>query len=139
MAISLSKLDMPWLDPNRKCQPGRYLLPEEIERQAERARQAEANRSEFASPYFMPDVDQAYGGAWKSIIDGSVISSRANWKEHNKRNDVVSVGNDFWCQGMEGGDTAANLIKKTKQKMGYDPSLVGNSETFAWKKPENVK
>jgi hypothetical protein len=137
MPVSLSKLDLPWLAKDRPVQPGRYISEEaRAKRQAE-AEHAAAIRSDVACPTFMPDVDQAYGGAWKSIVDGKEISSRSNWREHNKRNSVVDVGDNFWCQGMEGGDTAANTIKRTREKMGYDPQLIGKD--FSWKTPEKVK
>jgi len=79
-------------------------------------------------PYFVPDVDAAYGGAWQSIIDGSEISSRSNWREHNRRNDVVDVGDKHWS--ADGDD-----IKRTEEIMGYDKSLIGHPD-FVWGKQD---
>jgi hypothetical protein len=98
-----------------------------------RARPPSPRRSDLPTPYFVPDVDSAYGGSWKSIVDGTEISSRPNWREHNKRNGVLDVGDKFWNSD---GDTADNLIKITEEKMGYDPSLIGNSENFSWTSKE---
>ena len=39
---------------------------------------------------FMPDI----AAPFVSPIDGTVISSRAHLREHNRRNGVVDVGND---------------------------------------------
>lgn len=129
--ISMSKLDMPWLEKGRKCQPGRYVSPEVMARRIVDAMHAESIRSDVPCPYFAPDVDAVYGGAWKSIVDGSEISSRSNWREHNKRNGVVDVGDKFWSAD---GDDA----KRTREKMGYDPSLInkkddGDGISFEWK------
>ncbi len=102
-------------------------------REAPRERRSQAHlfrgkRSSIACPYFMPDVDAAYGGAWKSIVDGTEISSRTNRREHDKRNDVINVGNDFWP------DDSPEYFEK---KMGYDPSLIGPQNNddvqFGWK------
>jgi hypothetical protein len=139
MAVSLAGLDLSFLkkaDPSA-CQPGRYrvhnnqLLPAHLVARLQRP--SESKRSEVACPYFMPDVDSVYGGAWKSIIDGKEISSRSNWREHDKRNGVVNVGCDFWA--ADGDDIAYN-----EKKMGYDPSLIGGSDDcqISWKTPENV-
>ena len=38
----------------------------------------------------IPDI----AGAFVSPVDGSVISSRSNLREHNRRNGVADVGND---------------------------------------------
>ena len=126
MPVSLSKLDMPWLSKDRKCQPGRYITSESKQRRMEAARRAQDLRSAVACPYFAPDVDAIYGGSWKSVIDGTEISSRSNWREHNKRNDVVDVGDKFWA---EDGDDVA----RTERMMGYDPSLIGSPD-FYWGK-----
>jgi hypothetical protein len=125
MPVSMSGLDLPWLKKDRPCQPGRYISDEARARRLDAARHARAMRSSVASPYFVPDVDAAYGGAWKSIVDGSEISSRSNWREHNKRNAVVDVGDKFWSP--DGDD-----IKRTEEKMGFDPSLIG--QDFHWGK-----
>jgi hypothetical protein len=127
MAISLSGLDLSFLrknDPNG-VRPGRTRIATRSQ-----AHLFADKRSALASPYFMPDVDAAYGGAWKSIIDGSEISSRSNWREHDKKHDVINVGCNFW---VEDGDD----VRYTEEKMGYDPSLIGD-ETFTWKTPENL-
>lgn len=131
MTVSLSGLKMPWLDKNRTVQPGRYRTDkatgESVTLQEwHRRNPVERKRGSVALPYFVPDVDTAYGGAWKSIIDGSEISSRTNWREHNKRNEVVDVGDKYWSK--DGDD-----IKLTEEIMGYDKSLIGAPE-FTWGK-----
>ena len=140
MPVSLSGLDLSFLRKNDRdsCQPGRYRLDDasgELVTAAEWHRRNPnvhaRNRSEaVASPFFMPDVDVIYGGSWKSIIDGTEISSRTNWREHDKRNDVLQVDPDYW------GKTEDYHITEIEERMGYDPSLVGQSETFNWKDPE---
>ena len=87
-----------------------------------------SKRSKLACVYFVPDVDAAYGGSWKSIIDGSEISSRSNWREHNKRHGVVDVGDKFFSP--DGDD-----IKRTEEIMGYDPDLIGHPD-FVWGKQD---
>lgn len=127
MTVSLAGLDMSWLkDPKNR-------LPDEMKRR--RRIQPRGPRSDMATPYFVPDVDATYGGSWKSIIDGSEISSRSNWREHNKRNGVVDVGDKFWAAD---GDDA----KYTREKMGYDPSLIGKKDdgdgiSFNWGRRAN--
>ena len=37
----------------------------------------------------------------KSPVDGKMITSRAELREHNKRNGVVDVGNDPWFANPE--------------------------------------
>lgn len=128
MPVSLSGLDLPWLDKARKPQPGRYRTDaatgESVTvREWHRRNPPVAKRGDVAVPYFMPDVDSVYGGSWKSIVDGSEISSRSNWREHNRKNEVVDVGDRFWSP--DGDD-----IKTTEERMGYDPSLVGSSDFF---------
>ena len=145
MPMSLSGLDLSFLrknDPNG-CRPGRYrmhgdeCLPAHLAARLQRAQ--EDKRSSLASPYFMPDVDSAYGGAWKSIVDGSEISSRSNWREHDKRNEVVNVGLDYWTS-QDRDIAPGDDIAYTEKKMGYDPSLIGGNEDcqITWKTPENV-
>jgi hypothetical protein len=133
MTVSLSGLDLSFLRKNDPAasQPGRYRFdPEEgvipAALHARKHRPAD-RRSDLPTPYFMPDVDAAYGGAWKSIIDGSEISSRSNWREHNKRNDVVDVGDKFWGNGAADD---RDEVQITVDKMGYDPSLIGRSAEF---------
>lgn len=133
MTISLSGLDMPWLKKDRQCQPGRYRTDPKTGESVTiqewyRRNPPQRKRSHLAGAYFVPDVDAAYGGAWKSIIDGSEISSRSNWREHNLRNGVVDVGDKFFSPD---GDDA----QLTKDIMGYDPSLIGAPE-FTWGKRE---
>jgi hypothetical protein len=132
MAISLSGLNLDFLrkeDPNR-IQPGRYRYDiEEGVIPANRAahkKRSISKRGTVATPYFAPDVDAIYGGSWRSIVDGTEISSRSNWREHNRRNQVVDVGDKFWSPD---GDDA----KTTREKMGYDPSLIGDP-SFSWGK-----
>lgn len=132
MSVSMSGLELPWLKKDRGCKPGRYAFDADkgivpaSQKRAERARAAAERRGTVALPMFVPDVDAAYGGSWKSVIDGSEISSRSNWREHNKRNAVVDVGDRFWS---EDGDD----IKRTEELMGYDPSLIGHPD-FHWGK-----
>lgn len=136
MTISLSGLDLSFLrknDPD-SCLPGRYRLDKAsgemvTAREWHRRNAQQCKRGDVALPTFMPDVDAVYGGAWKSIIDGSEISSRSNWREHNKRNEVVDIGDKFWASD---GDDA----QYTKDMMGYDPSLIGHPD-FTWGKREN--
>lgn len=130
MAVSLSGLKMPWLDKNRTAQPGRYRTDKKTGESVTiqewyRRNPDDRKRSSVACPYFMPDLDAIYGGAWKSVVDGSELSSRSNRTEHNKRNGVIDVGDKFWS---ETGDD----IKRTEELMGYDPSLIGAPE-FTWK------
>lgn len=134
MTVSLSGLNMPWLDKNRSCQPGRYrtdkatgesvTIQEWIRRNPDNRK-----RGAVALPMYMPDLDAIYGGPWKSIVDGSELSSRSNRKEHNKRNEVVDVGDKFWSS--DGDD-----IKRTEEIMGYDKSLIGDP-SFTWGKRED--
>ncbi len=136
MAVSLSGLDLSFLrknDPD-SCTPGRYridpedgkAIPAHVHARKYRARSKRSTA--VAVPYFVPDVDAAYGGAWKSIIDGSEISSRSNWREHNRRNGVVDVGDKFF-------DAGGDDIQRTQDIMGYDPSLIGHPD-FTWGKRE---
>lgn len=137
--VSLSKLDLSFLrkDDSDGCETGRYridpgtteLVPiREWHRRNPNLHRR--NRSEtVAAPYFMPDVDAAYGGPWKSIIDDSEISSRSNWREHNKRNGVEQVDPDYW------GKTDDDYVTEIEERMGYDPSLIGH-EDFTWKTPK---
>ena len=46
-------------------------------------------RSRRIGLQLMPDLE-----AFRSPVDGSVISSRSNLREHNRRNGVSDVGND---------------------------------------------
>ncbi len=126
MPVSMSGLDLPWLKKDRPCQPGRYISDEARERRIAAAKHARAIRSDVASPYFAPDVDAVYGGSWASIIDGSEISSRSNWREHNKRHGVVDVGDRYWAD--DGDD-----VKRTAEKMDYAPELIGSPD-FHWGK-----
>ena len=137
MSVSLSGLDLSFLrknDPNA-IQRGRYRLDKKsgelvpLREWHRRNPQVSRRSSKIASPHFMPDVDAVYGGAWQSIVDGSEISSRSNWREHNKRNEVVDIGDKFFSP--DGDD-----IKRTEEIMGYDPSLIGASE-FTWGKRED--
>jgi hypothetical protein len=123
MPVSMHGLDLSWMqDPANRLPPS-----------PPKPRRINFKRSSLPTPYFMPDVDAAYGGAWKSIVDGSEISSRSNWREHDKRNEVINVGADFWAK--DGDDVAY-----TREKMGYDPSLIGKKDDgdgveFGWKDP----
>jgi hypothetical protein len=135
MSVSLSGLDLSWLKKPATVERGRYRVDAATgelvtAREWHKRNPVIRKRGDVALPYFMPDVDQAYGGSWKSIIDGSEISSRTNWREHNKRNDVLQVDGDYW------GKTEDDYVTEIEERMGYDPSLVGNSEAFNWKDPE---
>jgi hypothetical protein len=122
MSVSLSGLDLSWMkDPKNR-------LPDEMK--ARPKPRPRGPRSDLATPYFMPDVDAIYGGSWKSIVDGKEISSRSTWREHNKRNGVVDVGDRFWSP--DGDD-----IKRTEELMGYDPSLIGSPD-FYWGKDNSA-
>lgn len=137
--VSLSKLDLSFLRKNdpASVQRGRFRIDPETgdaipaHLHARKYRVKAKRSTAVALPAFMPDVDAVYGGAWKSIVDGSEISSRSNWREHNKRNGVVDVGDRFWS--ADGDD-----IKRTEEMMGYDPSLInkkddGDGISFEWK------
>jgi hypothetical protein len=132
MSVSLSGLDLSFLNKSRPCKPGRYRIDPETGEAIPahihaRKYARKPNRSNAVPlPMFVPDVDVAYGGSWKSIIDGTEISSRSNWREHNKRNGVVDIGDKYWSK--DGDD-----IKTTEEIMGYDPSLIGHQD-FTWKK-----
>ena len=47
-------------------------------------------RSRRIGLQLMPDIAESF----VSPVDGSVISSRSNLREHNRRNGVADVGND---------------------------------------------
>ena len=140
--VSLSKLDLSFLkknDPNG-VRPGRFMWNAEkgtfvpsSEVMRKRFRAAARKRSNLPTPYFMPDVDAAYGGSWKSIIDGSEISSRTNWCEHNKRNDVMQVDPDFW------GKSDDYFVSETRARMGLDAPASNEDGQFSWKAPETAK
>ena len=127
----MSGLDLSFLGKPSTCQPGRYRIDPEngkaipAHQHARKYAKKSKRSNSIKTPYFMPDVDAAYGGAWKSIVDGSEISSRSNWRAHNKRNGVVDVGDKFWS-------AAGDDIKTTEEKMGYDPALIGSPD-FEWK------
>ena len=91
-------------------------------------------RGAVACPYFAPDIDSIYGGSWKSVIDGSEISSRSNRREMEIRNGdgpggpIVNVGDRYWA--ADGDD-----VKRTEELMGYDKSLIGKD--FYWGKGDD--
>ncbi len=136
--VSLHNLDLSFLNKRAKVERGRFKFDEELgvipsALHARRHRKPNKRSTKVALPHFMPDLDANYGGDWKSIVDGSVLSSRSNRKEHNKRNGCIDVGDKFWSAD---GDDA----KRTREKMGYDPSLIGKQDTgdgvsFGWKTP----
>lgn len=126
MTVSMSGLDMSFLKKPKDTRRGKYRNDKNTGefvdiREWHRRNPQPRKRGKVACPHFMPDVDQAYGGSWKSIIDGTEISSRSNWKEHDKRNGVVNIGKDFW-------DKDGDDIRYTKEKMGYDPDLIGSKD-----------
>lgn len=140
MTVSLSGLDLSFLRKNdpSACQPGRYRIdPESGEaipahEHARRFRQRPDRRGTVASPYFMPDVDAAYGGAWKSIIDGTEISSRTNWREHNKRNGVLQVDPDYW------GKTEDHHVTQIRDRMQFGKQSDDPLVTSAWRTPSTT-
>ena len=136
MTVSLSGLDLSFLKKPAAVKRGRYKYDKDLDavmtsaQFGHRHRKPSKRSDKVALPMFVPDVDAIYGGEWKSIVDGSTISSRSNWREHNKRNGVVDVGDKFWAAD---GDDA----KYTREKMGYDPSLInkkddGDGVSFSW-------
>jgi len=136
MSVSLSGLDLSFLKRAGKIDRGRFKYDKDLDvvmtsaQFGHRHRKPSKRSTAVALPYFAPDVDAIYGGAWKSIVDGSEISSRSNWREHNKRNQVVDVGDKFWAAD---GDDA----KRTREHMGFDPSLIGKKDdgdgiSFSW-------
>lgn len=132
MSVSLSGLDLPWLKKDRACASGRYRIDPETgaaigaREHAARYRQRPDRRGTVALPYFMPDVDAAYGGSWKSIIDGSEISSRTNWREHNKRNGVLQVDPDYW------GKTEDDHVTEIRARMQIDEPVDTDDVEFTW-------
>lgn len=133
MSVSLSGLDLSFLrkhDPNT-CAPGRYRIDPEDGKaipahvHARKYRIKPKRSTAVALPAFMPDLDANYGGPWKSVVDGSELSSRSNRREHNKRNQCIDVGDKFWSS--DGDD-----VKRTEEIMGYDKSLIGHPD-FTWK------
>jgi hypothetical protein len=136
MTVSLSGLDLSFLKRPGKVDRGRFKYDKDLDtvmtsaQYGHRHRKPSKRATAVACPTFVPDVDAIYGGEWKSIVDGSTISSRSNWREHNKRNGVVDVGDKFWSAD---GDDAA----RTRGIMGYDPSLInkkddGDGISFSW-------
>jgi len=134
MTISLSGLNLSFLKKSATVEKGRFRWSDKAGklvsvREWHRLHSEPSKRScKVGRPLYVPDVDAAYGGAWKSIIDGSEISSRSNWREHNKRNDVVDIGDKFFSP--DGDD-----VKRTEEIMGYDKSLIGHPD-FVWGKQD---
>ena len=121
--ISMSGLDLSWmLDPANRLPP-----------QKKRRYRPPNRRGTVASPMVMPDVDSAYGGSWKSIIDGTEISSRSNWREHNKRNGVLQVDPDYW------GKTEDHHVSEIRNRMEFDAPVQDEAGVFSWRKPESAK
>ena len=56
-----------------------------------------------------------------SPIDGSVIGSRAQLREHNARNEVVDVGND-------------STIRHPKARDNWDPSITRDAAIETYKR-----
>lgn len=48
-----------------------------------------AKRSDLATPYVMKDI-----GAYQSPIDGSMVTSRPQHRDHMRAHDVIEVGNE---------------------------------------------
>ena len=75
-------------------------------------------------PDILPDIEQHYGAPIISPIDGSVISSRSQLREHNIRHGVIQCG-----------DVRGEAVRqKMKDHMYYDPSLRGKD--FSWGQPD---
>lgn len=138
--VSLSKLDLSFLKTPPTVKAGRYVWDEKAQKlipasqkARARARAASRKRGTVATPYFVPDVDAAYGGSWKSVIDGSEISSRTNWREHNKRNGVTQVDPDYW------GKTEDHHVSEIRARMELDAPAQSEDGVFSWKTPESAK
>ncbi len=68
---------------------GKWMLPEEADKlRAERVDRSK--RAEFGFPMIMRDIEP-----YKSMIDGSMITSRSAHREHLARHDCVELGNDM--------------------------------------------
>ena len=138
--ISLSKLDLSFLKKPEGGKPksGHWRWSSKAQkfvtmREWHKLHPPSKKRGTVALPYFMPDVDAAYGGAWKSIIDGSEISSRPNWREHNKRNGVAQVDPDYW------GKTDDHHITQIRDRMEFGAPVTSEDSVFSWKAPESAK
>ena len=126
MTISLVGLNLPWLNPEKKGRGrvrydtalGEFVpLAEWVDRQAEK------------SAYFMPDLDQVYGDQnFVSVIDDTVITSRSQLREHNKRHGVIQTGD---VRGEQ-------LRSKMKRHMRHDPSKIDPSVWVQPRDPEKV-
>jgi hypothetical protein len=138
--VSLSKLDLSFLkkaDPAKvttgswrwSSKAQKFVTPQEWHK----LHPPSKKRSKLAVPYFMPDVDAAYGGSWKSIIDDTEISSRSNWREHNKRNGVLQVDRDHW------GKTEDHHVSQVRDRMEIGAPIAETDSVFSWKAPESAK
>lgn len=135
--VSLSKLDLSFLkkaDP-AKCQGGSWRWSSKAEKfvthaQWHKLHPPSKKRSKLPTPYFMPDVDAVYGGSWKSIIDDTEISSRSNWREHNKRNGVLQVDRDYW------GKTEDHNVTQVRERMEIGATTPETDGVFSWKEPK---
>lgn len=80
--------------------------------------------TQHSGPTLMPDLDVAYGGAWKSPIDDTWISSRSQLREHNKRHGVI-----------QSGDLRGEAFKQASLKrQRYNPASM-NQNGFSWSTP----
>lgn len=121
--ISMSGLDLSWMrDPANRLPPQPKM----------RRKRPPNRRGTVASPMVLPDVDSAYGGSWKSIVDGSEISSRSNWREHNKRNGVTQVDPDYW------GKTDDHYVTQIRERMELDAPVQSGDVDFSWKVKPSV-
>lgn len=66
----------------------------------------------ITAPYFAPDIS-----AFKSIVDGSVINSRSDRREHMKRHNLIELGDaPITKQEYRGDhDVRAELSQAVKQ------------------------
>jgi hypothetical protein len=121
MAISLSGLDLPWLDA---ASMGRGRFRYDEERGVIPVQECSGIERDGAA-YVLPDLDRIYGeDNFISVIDDTKITSRSQLREHNKRHGVIQTGD---VRGEQ-------LRDKTKEYMRHNPDL-RNSAEFSWKTP----
>ena len=85
---------------------------------AARKREREC-RNRTGNPVMMTD---SYASGFRSPVDGSMLYSRQDVREHNARNDVVSVGNDYgesapkpgWAKPMESSESFIRDLYNTE-------------------------
>ena len=72
-------------------------------------RDAERDRCRQGSPMVIGDIPPEQ--AFRSTVDGSLITSRADLRQHNARNGVVDVGNDPAFKRPQRQDTPRESAK----------------------------